>query len=244
MTAPLVSCVLLTTHPRRAAFLPDALRSYRQQTYAARELVIVNDGAPLAPRARDVRVVNLQERPRGRWTIGEKRNAGVLVARGEYVATWDDDDVSLPERLANQVAVARATGADHVTADRMHVADEDLRVQGQCDRGRARPVQSSALIRRAAILAAGGYAAADYREDAELLARLRLVTRGFNHAVTMTGCDWYVNRRHGENVTSDFGERGADYIACALRDPAREAVQRRVDALRAGPGAEDLIEKP
>lgn len=234
---------MLTTHPRRAAFLADALRSYRQQTYAARELVIVNDGAPLAPRTRDVRVVNLPQRPHGRWTIGEKRNAGVLVARGEYLATWDDDDVSFPERLADQVAFARATGADHVTADRAHIADEELRVQGQCDRGRMRPVQSSALIRRAAILAAGGYAAADYREDAEILMRLRLVARGFNHTVTMRDCAWYVIRRHSANVTLMFGERGADYIACALRDPAREATQRRIDALRAGPGAEDITEK-
>lgn len=241
--APLVTCVLLTTHPRRAAFLPDALRSYRAQTYAPRELVVVNDGAvELAPNAPDVRVVNLPaEHPSGRrWTIGEKRNVGLRFARGAWVATWDDDDVSLPERLEAEVRYALATGADYVLGDRTHVADADLDVQGSCYRGTARPVMPTALIRRTAAVAAGGYPVKDYCEDFELLARIQFCHRG--QVVTMPGAKWYVMRRHGTNVTEGFGETADAWIGCALRDPVRAETQRRVNELRAGPGGEDVRE--
>lgn len=237
MTAPLVSCVLLTTHPKRAAFLPDALRSYRQQTWPARELVVVNDGSPLAPRAADVRVVNLP--PIGRpWTIGEKRNVGVRASRGVYLATWDDDDVSLPERLASQVEYALRCDADVVLADRMTVADSDMNLVGACHRGRQRPVQASALLARSAVVAAGGYPAVSYREDAELLERLRYVVRA--RIVTQPGCDYYVMRRHGANVTLAAGERDDAYFACALGDVSGRLLQARVDAVRAGAGADDV----
>jgi glycosyltransferase involved in cell wall biosynthesis len=241
--APRVTCVLLTSHPRRAAFLPDALRSYRAQTWPHRELVVVNDGpAPLTSTAPDVRVVNLPaQHPEGRrWTLGEKRNVGVRAATGAWLATWDDDDVSMPERLEAQVRHALATGADYVLGDRTHVADEDLDVQGACYRGSALPVMATALIRRDAAVAAGGYPAKDYCEDAELLERIRLLHRG--HVVTMPRVDWYVMRRHGANITGEFGESADAWIGCALRDPVRVETQRRVEALRAGPGAEDVRE--
>jgi glycosyltransferase involved in cell wall biosynthesis len=234
--APLVSCVCLTTHPRRAAFLPDALRSYRQQTYEARELVVINDGAPLTSAAGDVRVINLPSRA-SRWTIGEKRNVGVRAARGEYLATWDDDDLSLRSRLVEQVEAAEAWRADVVRCDGAYIADAALSLAGRCSRAMA-PVMASALIRREAIVRAGGYPVADYLEDGALIERIRLVGRGL--VATMPG-RWYVLRRHGGNVTLAAGERGETYSACALGDVSdvREAA-RAIEALRRGPGGGDV----
>jgi glycosyltransferase involved in cell wall biosynthesis len=235
--APLVSCILLTTHPKRAAFVPDALRSFRAQTHPGCELVVVNDGpVPLVARAPDVQVVNLPARDR-RWTLGEKRNAGVRLARGRWVATWDDDDISLPGRIAAQIEAAERLGAQYVLGDRTHVADADMSVQGSCFRGASLPVMSTALIERAAIVAAGGYPVKDYMEDAELLERIRLLVRA---RVEVIPADWYVMRRHGDNVTLAFGESTDGWVQCALRDPRREAAQAAVDAIRRGPGAEIL----
>lgn len=238
--APLVSCILLTTHPKRAAFVPDALRAFEAQTHPAKELVVVNDG-PAALTSGDprVQVVNLPPSPDGvrRWTLGEKRNVGVRFARGEWVATWDDDDISLPDRLAAQVDAAQRLGAHYVVGDRTHVTDEEMHVQGSCYRGVPRPVMATALIARAAIIAAGGYPVKDYMEDAELLERIRLVVRG---RVEVIPAGWYVMRRHGDNVTLGFGESTDGWVQCALRDPQREAAQAAVDAVRRGPGAEIL----
>lgn len=238
--APRVSCILLTTHPKRAAFLPDALRAFEAQVYPAKELIVVNDGpSPLASSDSRVRVVNLPESPDGvrRWTLGEKRNVGVRAARGQWVATWDDDDISLPHRIAAQVEAAQRMGAHYVLGDRTHVADEAMHVQGSCYRGPSRPVMSTALIERAAIVAAGGYPVKDYMEDAELLERIRLVSRG---RVEVIPADWYVMRRHGDNVTLGFGESTDAWVQCALRDPQREAAQAAVHAVQRGPGAEIL----
>lgn len=236
MSAALVTCVMLTTHPRRAGFMADALRSYRAQSYEHRELVVVNDGEPLRPTVPDIRVVNLPPRA-VRWTLGEKRNAGVRLARGAYLATWDDDDVSLPDRLRDQVDAAQTSNAAAVLGDRAHVADERLRVLGICARV-ARAVQATALLRRDAVIGVGGYALADYREDVELLERIRLLMRG---TVLVIDASWYVIRRHESHVTQAWGETTDSWIACALRDPARTEAQRMVNALMDGPGGRDVV---
>lgn len=232
-----VSCICLTTWPRRERFLPDALRSYRQQTFADRELIIVNDGTPLVSHAPDVIVVNLPDVGRP-WTIGEKRNVGVRAAHGQFIATWDDDDVSLPERLAEQMAVARRENADVVVARKMLIADADMHLVGDCDRGRVRHTQASALLRRNAVVAAGGYPISNYLEDAAVIERIRFYLLG--RVITMPSASWYVLRRHGSNVTLDAGETNERYLSCGMRSPEVARQQRAVDAVRSGPGGRDV----
>jgi glycosyltransferase involved in cell wall biosynthesis len=170
--------------------------------------------------------------------VGEKRNVGIREARGEYLAVWDDDDVSLPWRLADQMNAALTWKSDCVLADDMYVADGDLRIVGNCDRGQGMFVQGSALLRRNAVVAAGGYQAADYKEDAELIERLRYVARG--KVTTMRGCRWYVYRRHGGNVTLGWEEQDK-WTRCAAGDPAVVGAQATVDAIRRGPGGDDVV---
>ena len=191
MSPNFVTCVMLTTHPKRAAFLDDAVRSYRAQTHPRRELLVVNDGPqPLRSTASDVRVINLP----APMSIGEKRNVGLRFAYGGLIATW-----------AN--------------------------VFGRCRRER-RSVMPSALIRRDTMIRTGGYSDAAYLEDFEMLERFRTLTRT---PVVVMPSEWYVMRRHGNNVTLGFGESSDEWIACALRDPDRDAAQAGVDAIRALP---------
>ena len=58
----------------------------------------VNDLLP--PDDPSLRLLHIEE---GR-TIGEKRNFGSSQARGDIIASWDDDDHSAPERLQDQVS--------------------------------------------------------------------------------------------------------------------------------------------
>jgi glycosyltransferase involved in cell wall biosynthesis len=60
----------------------------------------------LVPNDPTIRLIHLaEERP-----IGDKRNFGCSHASGAYIAHWDDDDVSYPTRLADQIDRLRVSG--------------------------------------------------------------------------------------------------------------------------------------
>lgn len=234
---PLISCVCLTVTPKRFHLLPDALRSYRQQTYSPRELLVINDGKPLVSRAPDVRVINLPDRGR-RWSIGEKRNVGIREAHGEFLAVWDDDDVSLPSRLVEQMAVLLSYNADYVKADAGYVSDRNLKLIGNCTPRLYHSILASALARRSILVSVGGYGITSYGEDAQMLEAIRLVGRG--HVVIIPNARWYVMRRHEVNVTLEAGERSEEYNACALKDPDVKQAEILIDIMRRGPGGNDI----
>jgi Glycosyl transferase family 2 len=101
---PLVSCFCPTFNrpPDHQYLLEEAIESFLRQTYPNKELIVLNDcpEQELVCDAPGVRVINAPERfP----TLGEKRNAAIALARGELLAPWDDDDISLPWRLSLSV---------------------------------------------------------------------------------------------------------------------------------------------
>ena len=235
----LVSCILLTTHPKRAKYLPDAVKSFRAQTHPDKELVVINDGEPLRSNAPDIRVVNLP--PRGtRYTIGEKRNAGIRMAHGEWLATWDDDDVSLPNRLEEQLRAAEESGADIVLPDRTFVSFEDMKVTGACTSNSL--VHAAVMIRRDHAVRSGGYLVQDWAEDQSFFHRCKLRCRSV--VFVMPDCDWYVHRRHAANITNQFGDSVDNWIACAAKEKAAAHVQRLVDQIRSSPGEGLIVSAP
>ena len=106
---PAVS-VIMVFH-RDTPYLRPAIASILEQTWRDFELLLVDNGCGLAaealgaagadPRLRMIRL------PRDDG-IGVAANAGLAAAQGEFVAMADSDDLSLPQRLAQQVAVLRA----------------------------------------------------------------------------------------------------------------------------------------
>lgn len=106
---PLVSCIMPTAD--RRAFVAQAVAYFRRQTYARRELIVVDDGADpvtdLVPPCDDLRYLRLT----GRRSVGAKRNLACEAARGDVIAHWDDDDWHAPHRIERQVAALRHAGA-------------------------------------------------------------------------------------------------------------------------------------
>jgi hypothetical protein len=95
-----VTCVCVTRNRRE--WIPKAIACYIAQSYQPRELLIVSDGEDikdLVPDSQDIRLMHVEE---GR-NIGTKRNFALEHARGKYIAHWDDDDISAPDRLRDQV---------------------------------------------------------------------------------------------------------------------------------------------
>jgi glycosyltransferase involved in cell wall biosynthesis len=102
-----------------ARWLAASLESIFAQTMPPGEVVVVDDGstddtpAVLAAYGDRVRVV------RGtHGGLAAARNLGLAVARGDWIAFHDADDIALPDRLARLLAHAeQVPGADAVFAD-------------------------------------------------------------------------------------------------------------------------------
>ena len=115
MPGPLVSVIIPFLDPRDD-FLRDAVASVEAQCYRPLELIFVNDGSAqstvaLAKRLADS--VDLParfiEHPRGaNRGCSATRNLGASMARGEYLAFLDADDVWVSTKLGEQVDILRS----------------------------------------------------------------------------------------------------------------------------------------
>jgi len=93
------------------AYLSEAVSSVLCQTFRDFELLVINDGST----DQSVTIIESAHDPRIRIIHNEVNkgliyslNRGLDLARGEYIARMDCDDISLPTRLAKQVDFMRA----------------------------------------------------------------------------------------------------------------------------------------
>ncbi|HEY0174072.1 MAG TPA: glycosyltransferase family A protein [Pyrinomonadaceae bacterium] len=126
--APAVSVVMPAYNV--AQYVGEALDSVFAQTFKDLEVIVVNDGSPdtaeleraLAPYL--ARIVYLKQENAG---PSAARNAGILRARGRWVALLDGDDVWLPNYLEGQLdALAADPGLDLVYCDALLFGDGDV----------------------------------------------------------------------------------------------------------------------
>ncbi len=101
--------VLLPTY-NRARYVEESVESVLRQSFADLELIVVDDGstddsADRLSRIADPRLRCVRREHRG---VAAALNTGLALARGEYIARNDSDDVWLPDLLATAVAVLDA----------------------------------------------------------------------------------------------------------------------------------------
>jgi glycosyltransferase involved in cell wall biosynthesis len=101
----IVSVVMVTCNVER--FLPEAIESVLNQTFRDFEFIIVDFGSTddsktiAADYASSDNRIKLHEIPP--CCVAQARNAGCLLAQGQYIAVMDADDVSLPDRLMLEI---------------------------------------------------------------------------------------------------------------------------------------------
>ncbi len=102
-------------------YLRRCLDSVINQTYQNLEIIIINDGSPDHSQviideyaAQDGRIIALIQENR---TLGIARNAGLKIARGDYLAFVDSDDYLEADCIATMIHNARLTQADIVVAN-------------------------------------------------------------------------------------------------------------------------------
>lgn len=111
-----------------AHYLPFAIDSVIAQTYTDWEIVIIDDGSTDNTRAlvdsyRPILRDKLQYVYQSNRGLPAARNAGILAARGEFIALLDADDVWLPIRLERGVSAMDAdpsTGLVHARVMRIN----------------------------------------------------------------------------------------------------------------------------
>ena len=105
MSTPLVSVVIAAWNA--AAYLPQTLATAVGQTWPNLEVILVDDGStddtasvivPFLPRIRYER--------RSHKGLAAARNEGIRLARGDYIALLDADDLWHPEKISIQIAIA------------------------------------------------------------------------------------------------------------------------------------------
>jgi glycosyltransferase involved in cell wall biosynthesis len=114
MAEPLVSCVMVTKN--RLGLARRAVECFATQTWANKELVVIDDGeedyAPMLDAYREsMQIRYFRVEPDAGRRLGDLRNLSLDRAEGEFVAQWDDDEWYHPERLEHQMR-AVSTGLD------------------------------------------------------------------------------------------------------------------------------------
>ena len=158
-----------------APFIQDTLDSVFSQTVTDFEAIVINDDSPDTPQLEEAlekysgRIVYLKQPHRG---AGAARNAGLRVARGEYVGFLDGDDIWLPTFLREQLKLIRSDGGyDLAYADAINFCDQgDDSVTNMSNNpsfgdvtflklvcGDCNIITSTVLARRESVLRVGGF---------------------------------------------------------------------------------------
>ena len=207
--------VLVPIYRTREDFLRAAIDSILGQTFKDFELILLDDCPEDSREAvvrsyDDKRIVYLKnDRNLG---ITPSRNRLIDLAKGEYLAIFDHDDVSLPTRLEKEVAYLDAHPEVGVVSSwvgtvgggrivRNPERDEDIRITLMWDC----PVTHSAAMIRKSVLTENGIRYEEYfspAEDYGLWCRLLPVTKFHNIPEVL-----FKYRDHAENTSLTQAER-------------------------------------
>ena len=224
----LVSIVLIFLNEEK--FISEAIASVLDQTYSNWELLLVDDGSTDA--SSDIaqsyeskfpeRVRYLEHPEHKNCGMSASRNLGINNSKGEYIAFIDGDDVWLPYKLEQQVAILEAQPDAALVCGRTKwwygwsgkPEDEQRDFIQKLDLPLNSLVQPPAVLllflkdewaslcdilaRREVIKAVGGYEdsfTAMY-EDQAFHAKLC-----FNYPVYVSGKCWYLYRQHSQACT-------------------------------------------
>jgi len=215
-----------------------AIESILGQTYKDFELIMINDGSTDSSLSimekyslTDHRIrLASREKTKG---VAVSLNEGLAMARGEYIARMDADDISLPQRFEKQVVFLEGHPDIAVVGSSVLVVDpEGLPIaprilpptHEEIDRGlmryliERRMYHPTMMMRRSVVSTIGGYRKEFAAEDYDLLLRLVEICKLANLPEVLLEY-----REHFSNVGAIAYNEEHDSTFDALR----EAYQRR-----------------
>ena len=171
-------------------YIAEAIESILNQTFKAFELIIIDDCSSdnsleiaKAYKERDGRIVIIALEKRSGPAIA--RNAGIAVAKGEWIAILDSDDIAMPTRLEEQMQLTTHANVVMISSDLMIIDAQGRKIQ-HCKyptshwrlshrlySKKAFPAHSSMLYRKSAVQKLLGFNSRFIRsQDCDLWLRL------------------------------------------------------------------------
>ncbi|MEJ7590192.1 MAG: glycosyltransferase family A protein [Planctomycetaceae bacterium] len=248
MSTDLLFSIVMPTY-NRENLIRDSLESIRSQTYRNFEIILIDDGSTdqtcevVSAKYPEVKILR-----RENSGPGAARNAGVIAAKGEYIAFLDSDDLWFPWTLATYIDLiaqnnspcfltGRPYSFEH-SGDLTAVSDaarsfeyfEDYLQSGDAWRWYG---VSSFVIRRDTFLRIGGFADGRINSEDALLALCLGTEPGFVHTRSPYTFGYRV---HVGNVTQDLAKTSAGIDAILSSEdrgelpggPARKADRWRI----------------
>jgi glycosyltransferase involved in cell wall biosynthesis len=126
MIKGLVSIIIPTYN--RADLVVEALHSVLSQTYAAKQIIVVDDGSSDETSARVAQLEGVEYHYQNNRGQGAARNLGLQFARGEYVASLDSDDVWDKDFLARSVECLENSALSFVFTNWSKVRNGSLQI--------------------------------------------------------------------------------------------------------------------
>lgn len=193
-------------------FLKETIQSILNQTYTNFELLIINDGSTDGSKS----IILSFDDQRIRYLENEINlkliatlNKGVELARGEYIARIDADDIAYPERLEKQVRFLDDNTEYGMVGSWCSVIDSDKQIKYHTSHGDivfamatyCPFIHPSVMIRKSVISNYNVVFDSNYlhAEDYELWSRIVFDTKVANITEFLTGY-----REHEEQISSIF----------------------------------------
>ena len=131
---PELVSVILPVYKPQLEYLKRAIQSILGQTYANFELIIIEDpseftGQEIIKSFNDERIKYVLNQER--TNFASQINQGLNLARGNFIARMDADDLSRPERLEKQLSFLLAHQEISAVGSNLIVIDEQDKIIGQ-----------------------------------------------------------------------------------------------------------------
>jgi glycosyltransferase involved in cell wall biosynthesis len=219
---PLVSVIVATFNGGR--FIEETIRSVLRQSLTAFELIVVDDGSTddTVQRVKSIRDARIQILEQANQGAPAAMNSGIALARGRYVSLLDHDDLWAETALQRHVEFLERNPGVSATFSWSGLIDERGRHMGLHSARWRGPISfrqlledyvvgtsSSLVLRRDAVLAAGGFDADFPRcQDCELVLRMSLAGPGCVCAIPE---ELTLYRRHAGQMSSDWTAMQAEW---------------------------------
>lgn len=169
-------------------YLPDALESICSQSFSDWELIVVNDGSTDDSRRclekfarRDPRIQIIDQANQGQHVAADR---GIRLARGEFIARMDADDVCQPNRLELQVRYLRQHPEVGLVGGQIcrlgaqsrglksHLPTDHPTIRGMLQRNHHAMCNPTVMFRKSLYERIGGYWPHNIAEDWDLFLRI------------------------------------------------------------------------